>query len=228
MPTLRDIPFTLTVRDLLEAQGPKEPRRREAIAAMAEEAVDLGQLLVAPAVLYRRFDVLAVEGEQVILGDDAPVLTIGPRADLLAPAEALFVAAYTIGSALEGRVEALYRERALVLSYLLDCVGVMALGHVGERVHRLAEAWAAERSWGVGPALSPGSLAGWPVQGQRELCALLPLAQIGVRLNPYCVLEPHKSASVVVGVGAGYEDHEVGSICRFCALRERCWRRREG
>jgi hypothetical protein len=78
----------------------------------------------------------------------------------------------------------------------------------------------------VSAALSPGSLVGWPLAGQRELCALLPLTDIGVRLNAHCVLEPHKSASVVIGLGPGYASHEVGSVCRYCSLADTCWRRR--
>jgi len=111
----------------------------------------------------------------------------------------------------------------------------MALGMIGQRLRLLVEERAAAASshvrsgagWGVSPSLSPGSLVGWPLRGQRELCALLPLADIGVRLNQYCVLEPHKSVSMVVGLGPGYESHEVGSVCHYCALRDTCWRRRE-
>ena len=80
----------------------------------------------------------------------------------------------------------------------------------------------------MSPSLSPGSLVGWPLRGQRELCALLPLADIGVRLNEYCVLEPHKSVSMVIGLGPEYESHEVGSVCDYCALKDSCWRRRKG
>jgi hypothetical protein len=168
-----------------------------------------------------------VAGERVELAVDSAGLTVGPKSHLLAPAKRLLAAVYTIGPALETRVGELQRAGDLLLSYMLDCAGVMALGLVGERLRRLAEEQAAGRGWGVGPALSPGGLVGWPVQGQRELCALLPLADIGVQLNRYCVLEPHKSVSLVIGLGPGYESHEVGSVCRYCALRDTCWRRRE-
>jgi len=66
------------------------------------------------------------------------------------------------------------------------------------------------------------------VQGQRELCALLPLSDIGVRLNQHCMLEPQKSASGVIGLGRGYESYKVGSVCRYCAWKGNCWRRRRG
>jgi hypothetical protein len=233
MPILHDVTITLTIEELLAAQG--RDVRRPGLVAAAEEAIALGQTLFAPAAIYDEFEVRGVAGERVDLAVDTAGLTVGPRADLLAPAKRLVVAVYTIGPALEEREGELYRAGEPLLSYMLDCVGVMALGMVGERLHRLAEEGAAAASsrvrsgggWGVSPALSPGGLVGWPLQGQRELCALLPLADIGVRLNQYCVLEPHKSVSLVIGLGPGYESHEVGSVCRYCALRDTCWRRRE-
>ena len=238
MPVLQDVTIILTVEELLAAQGRNE--RRPGLVAAAKEAIALGQTLFAPAAIYEEFEVRGVAGERVALtpacGHPSPSgrgaggegLTVGPKANLLAPAQRLLVVVYTIGPALEARVGELYRAGELLLSYMLDCVGVMALGMVGERVRRLAEEQATGRGWGVSPSLSPGSLVGWPLQGQRELCALLPLADIGVQLNQYCVLKPHKSVSMVIGLGPDYETHQVGSVCHYCALRDTCWRRREG
>ena len=235
---MQDVTITFTAEELLAAQGRNEGR--PGLVASTEEAIALGQTLFAPVAIYDEFEVRDVAGERVELAVDAASLTgsagltVGPKAHLLSPAKRLLAAVYTIGPALETRVGELQRAGELLLSYMLDCAGVMALGLVGERLRRLAEEQAAAASshvrsggWGVGPALSPGGLVGWPVQGQRELCALLPLADIGVRLNKYCVLEPHKSVSLVIGLGPGYESHEVGSVCRYCALRDTCWRRRE-
>lgn len=225
IPVLQDVTITLTAEELLAAQGRNE--HQPGLVSAAEEAIALGRTLFAPAAIYDELEVRGVAGERVELAVDGAGLAVGPKADLLAPAKWLLVTVYTIGPALEARVSELYRAGEPLLSYMLDCAGVMALGMVGERLRCLAEERAAGRGWGVSPALSPGGLVGWPLQGQRELCSLLPLADIGVRLNEYCVLEPHKSVSMVIGLGPGYESHEVGSVCHICALRDTCWRRRE-
>ncbi len=234
MPVLRNIPIALTVNEVLEAQTPRRRRGSGLSPAMAEaaqRAIDLAQTLCAPATVYAEFNVQGVTGEHVkVNSPNGPEKeyswSIGPHADLLAPATRLLAAVYTIGPALEKRVDALNRAGESLTAYWLDTVGVLALGAVGEALRCIAEEKASERGWGVSAALSPGSLVGWSIQGQRDVCALLPLADISVRLNKHCVLEPHKSASVVVGMGPGYQSHTVGSLCHLCALAGSCWRRR--
>jgi hypothetical protein len=152
---------------------------------------------------------------------------VGRKAHLLADAERVLISVCTIGPALEQHVHELNTAREGLRAYMLDSAGVVALGAVGEAVRCLAEETAAEQGWGVSPSLSPGSLVGWNLRGQRELCALLPMGSVGVRLNSHYVLEPHKSTSAVIGLGPGYDTTQVGSVCKYCALAKTCWRRRE-
>jgi hypothetical protein len=160
-------------------------------------------------------------------GGQQSTLRIGPKADLLRGAERALVSVVTIGPELERRVHELQAAGEGLKSYLLDSAGVVALGAVSEAIRCLAEEAAADHKWGVSPSLSPGSLVGWPLAGQRELCALLPLDVIGVQLNSHCVLVPYKSVSGLIGLGPGYEASRVGSVCKYCSLRNTCWRRRE-
>lgn len=233
MQILHDIPIALTPEYVLQEQCRRgQMPARPALAAAAQRAITLSRKLVTPAAIYEEFLVSDVVGEQVHLatnGSDSSEgkkLNVGPRANLLTPANRLMATVYTIGPALEHQVHELHAAGEALLSYMLDTVGVLALGAVGEALRTRVETRASEMGWGVSPALSPGSLVGWPLQGQRELCILLPLDKIGVRLNNHCVLEPHKSVSMVIGLGPGYESNHVGSVCRYCSLADSCWRRR--
>jgi hypothetical protein len=228
MPILRDIPITLTPQEIVASPGPIRP----ALLGDAEEAIALGRRLWRPLAVYQWFDVLAVDEQRLLLSEPGrpqgeAVLQVGAKVDLLQPAKRVLISVGTIGFALEQRVNELGAAREGLKAYLLDSAGVVALGAVGEAVRRLAEETAASLGWGVSPSLSPGSLVGWPLQGQREICSLLPLEEIGVRLNSHYVLEPHKSASGLIGLGPGYETGHVGSVCKYCALASTCWRRRE-
>ena len=228
MPILHDIPITLKAEDVIAS--PNKDQLRPALLRHAEEAISLGQTLWQPACVYDWFDVRSVKGEKAtIAGLDGTetVLQIGPKADLVAPARRVVVGVVTIGPALEQKVRELQAAGENMMSYLLDSAGVVALGAAGEALRCLAEETAGELGWGVSPSLSPGSLVGWSLRGQHELCGLLPLEQIGVRLTSHAVLEPHKSASGLVGLGPGYDSAQVGSVCKYCALQKTCWRRRE-
>lgn len=230
MPILRDIPITLTAEQVIAAQG--ERRVRPRLLADASEAIALGETLWQPLIVYDWFDVKAVEGEYAHLltpshANGETILHVGPKADLLDSARRVAVSVVTIGAGLEQRVQELQSSGESLQAYLLDSVGVVALGAAGEAARCLVEETAAEREWGVGAHLSPGSLVGWRLQGQRTLCSLLPLDSIGVRLSKHHVLEPHKSASGLIGIGPGYESTTVGSVCKWCALKDTCWRRRK-
>lgn len=230
VPILKDIPIELTVEQVIASRGKRQVR--PALKQDAGEAIALAQTLWQPAAIYDWFDVYAIEGEQVqvtrtSMAREKAVLHVGPKSDLLAPATKILVSVGTIGSALEQQVHELQAAGESLKSYLLDSSGVVALGAVGDAVRCLAEETAAERGWGVSPSLSPGSLVGWRLAGQRELCALLPLDSIGVQLNSHSVLIPHKSVSGLIGLGPGYDSTRVGSVCKYCALRKTCWRRRE-
>ena len=230
MPILTDIPVALSPEEIIPSNG-RTPIR-PALLRDAEEAIKLGETLWQPRAVYDWFEVQAVEGERVksSLSSDPgheAELQIGPKADLLEGAERVLVSVGTIGPELEVHVAELHESRETLKAYMLDSAGVVALGAIGEAVRCLVEEAAADRDWGVSPGLSPGSLVGWPLRGQRDLCALLPLDSIGVRLNKYTVLEPHKSTSGLVGLGPGYDTHHVGSVCKYCDLSQTCWRRRE-
>ncbi len=227
MPVLEKIPVSITPDEILG--GRKKRGNPPHVLQAAEEAIALAQTLGQPVALYEWFDVVAIEGENVRVSGPSRqgVLDIGRHASLLKPARQVIVTVGTLGPALEARVQELNDAGQALNALLLDSAGVVAVGAIGEAIRCLAEETALAQGWGVSPSLAPGSLVGWPVEGQSALCGLLPLEEIGVTLNTYCILEPFKSASWLIGIGPGYEARHVGSMCHLCALSDTCWRRRE-
>jgi len=229
MPILRDVVIDLKAEKV--ALGLNRGRPNQGVTQAVAEALEKGRPLWRPQAIYEYLEVVSVSGPEVVLrrsgnGREA-VLKLGPKADLMAPAELALAAVQTIGPALEEEVKRLQQEGRSLEAFYLDGIGVTALGEVGQAVRRLAEEEAAKRDWGVGYGLAPGSLLGWPVSGQASLVSLLPLEEIGVHLNKSGLLVPLKSSSTLIGLGKGYESRLVGSVCRWCAIRETCWRRRE-
>ena len=184
-----------------------------------------------PAAIIQWVEVDAIEGEMVRLASPDKARTvdlhIGPRADLLANAKKALVSVATIGPELDEQVKALNRSRELLLAYFMDSVGVVALAEVGRAVRHVAEKEAAARAWGVSPSLGPGSLEGWPLSGQADLCSFVSLRTIGLHLNDSGVILPYKSASGLIGIGPDYKTQKVGSVCQYCLHADSCWRRRQ-
>ncbi len=230
MPVLSDMEIELDAREVVLAlhQGKKAP---EALIGETSDAIAQLQNLIHPRAFYEWVKALGVDGAQVLLapgnGGRNAILRLGPHADLMAEAELALISIVTIGNNLDERVYELNKSGELLEAYLLDSVGVVALAEVGNAIRKYAEMEAASRGWGVSASLAPGSLQGWPLMGQFDLCTLLPLDNIDVYLNESGVLLPFKSASSLIGMGRGYGSKQVGSVCRFCLCAETCWRRRE-
>ncbi|MBW1712396.1 MAG: hypothetical protein JRJ59_04545 [Deltaproteobacteria bacterium] len=229
MPVLEKITLDLSPGEVLTAIGRGQPLDK--FEADVEWALEEAGQVWQPAALIDYFPKSGVEAEQVRVfsakTNQEVSLKLGPKADLLAPAEEVQVSISTIGPGLDQRIRELQAQGHSLRSYLLDSVGVVALGQVGQAVRQRAEARAADRGWGVSPSLSPGSLMGWPLEGQKVLTSLLDLDQVGVSLSPSCVLIPLKSASAAIGLGPTYQDRRVGSVCRWCVHAPTCWRRRD-
>ena len=229
MPILRDPVIDLDAEKV--ALGLNRGRANEGVTKAVAEALERGRPLWRPQAVYEYLEVVSVSGPEVTLrrSEDGleEVLKIGSKADLMAPAELALAAVQTLGPDLEEEVNRLQKEGRNLEAYYLDGIGVTALGEVAQAIRHLVEEEAAQRGWGVGYGLAPGSLLGWPVSGQAKLVSLLDLEEIGVHLNKSGLLVPLKSSSSLIGLGRDYESGLVGSVCRWCAIRETCWRRRE-
>lgn len=227
MTVLKDIPITLDPERLTRELMPGKDPRPELIEA-AEEAIAQARTLLRPAAAYDWYDVRSVSEAGIVL--DAlgrnVALQIGPRADLLQDARRVMLGVVTIGRELDDHAQALRNRGNHLASYMIDSVGVVALAEVSQTLRQMVEDHAAELEWGVGASMSPGSLAEWPLSGQRDICSLLDLEAIELELTEDFLLRPFKSVSMVIGIGPGYSAKKVGSVCRFCLHQKTCWRRR--
>ena len=229
MPLLKDMPIEMDPERValdMNHNRPNEPLLKAVTAAMP-----LLHDLIEPQAVYTELEVLEVADQKCRLkvsqnGLEGSV-QLGPRFELMSQARLAVAGVSTIGPKLDEEVSRLKESGDLFESYALDSLGVMALGEVSKALARAVEARAAEKEWGVGLRLAPGSLVGWRQAGQKELCAFIPLDEIGVSLNPSGVLIPFKSASSLIGMGPGYTSHTVGAVCKYCPRRETCWRRKE-
>jgi hypothetical protein len=230
--TLTDISVEIDPETVLLTlnRGRSIPR----MSAGMQTAVAQARALIKPAAALAWVRVDKVDGQCVSISSEvaggttiSALLELGPHADLMAPASIALISVGTIGDDLDAAVMDLNQKGDLLEGYFLDSAGVVALAEVGRAVRETAETTAAGLGWGVSPSLGPGTLAGWPLTGQRELWDFLDGDSVGIALSESGVLKPHKSATGLIGLGKAYGSRRVGSVCGFCQLRATCWRRRE-
>lgn len=217
MPIMRNIAIEIDAADLLRHEGGLD---NEMVVQTAAWAIQQCRQLAAPVLTYRFLPIGGLTRKELIVGQTT--LAIGPMAKLLQGATEVLLGVVTLGPALEEAVKGLNAVDKMLEAYLLDMAGVTALFQAAKQFEVLAETRAAAQRWGVGAVLSPGALAGWPLEEQKTLCALLDLASIQVTLSPSAVLLPYKSMSVLIGLGPGYGSCKVQQACRHCALKKTC------
>lgn len=219
--TVNDLRLSIDADMVLRGQG-IDPvvirQKRPRLAAVAERAVELGASLIEPMVACRTVSVESRRHERLALVGGGQ-LSGSLLAQHLAPAQRITLIVCTIGHRLEQCASELLRDDP-ALGLALDSFGSVAVETLGETLCRRLETEAQQRDQHASVPLSPGMI-GWPVEvGQSQIFDLLDTEAIGVTLNDRAMMIPHKSASMILGLGG--TPFSAGRTCDFCALRETC------
>jgi len=201
---------------VLRCQGiPEHVEPRARVLQLADRAIERYAALTEPRALCAELTreafepILRGEGENA---PRTPLDEILPRAGRMA----LFV--LTLGEALSREIAELFARNDPALAYALDAIASeradRAAALVGDRFReRLVAEGVAETSAHV-LAYSPG-YCGWHVTGQRKLFDFVRPEEIGVTLNPSCLMQPLKSVSGVLVAGER-EIHSFDHDYDFC------------
>jgi len=221
---LQDLPVRVDRDEVLRFQGYRRgvdvPTAQ--VLALFDEAVALGERLMAPRVVYRSVLVAGQFAHLIEAGEER--LHIPAIARLWGPLAAVGAGICTIGDAIEARVSALFEAREFPLAVMLDSVGSAAVESLAEYANDLLCQVALPERLKVTNRISPG-YAGWDTAEQAALFRLCPGGPIGVTLNDACVMTPTKSMSFLVGVGPEARVDHYFTQCRRCWMRECAYRR---
>ncbi|MBN1249350.1 MAG: vitamin B12 dependent methionine synthase [Anaerolineae bacterium] len=208
---LDDIPFAPALAPLKKRLRIKDGSRSEAeLAALLPAAAAIAK----PKALYRLVYIDEKAPEAVTLSGvtlHSRILRVNLEA-----AHRAIVYVVTCGTELHAWGEGL---DDMVHQYWADTIKEMALGAAIQTLHaHLAACY----ELGKTAAMSPGSLADWPIREQRPLFKLLgdPEAAIGVKLTESFLMIPNKSVS-----GIRFPTEESFESCQLCP-RESCPGRR--
>lgn len=133
---------------------------------------------------------------------------------------ALGCAVCTLGPELEQRVRALFAARRASLALALDELGNELLFELARRTQDRLHAAVARRGWTMAGELRAGD-PGLDLAAQPAVLRLADAAAIGVVANAQLLMQPHKSTSMVHGVGVDLPP-AAWSRCDDCSHRPKC------
>jgi hypothetical protein len=200
--------------------------RLPALRAVAALAVEHGVPLLTPRVALERVAVTSSDASAVQLEGGVGLEGAAVARRLAGATEAL-VAVCTVGEAI-GREASALMARDPVLALALEGLGCAAVDRLASDVCQRVRDDAAREGLRATAPLSPGMEA-WPLlEGQRAVFRVVDADRIGVRLSESGQMQPCKSLSLVVGLGAAVEAGE-GASCDRCGARRGCrWSVRRG
>lgn len=207
---VRDVRIQIARDEVLRllGAGGKEDRLRDRTLRMVQEAETLGRELIKPQGVYRILE--------------------RPQADRLSPLrdhDRAGLGICTIGPELEEKVRALMSSGHEPEGYVLDAVGSVAAEAVADVVNARICHWAAAQHLAATPRFSPG-YGDWSLEEQRTIFEMLPAAEIGMSLNPSCMMIPRKSVSFAVTFNQDIGQAKSENPCERCGL-ENCPFRKE-
>jgi len=221
---LQDLPVRIDRDEVLRFQGYKRgvDLPTAEVLALFDEAVALGERLMAPRVVYRSVRVAAQSAHLIEAGGE--LLHIPEIERLWGRLASVGAGICTIGDVIETRVSALFEAREFPLAVMLDSVGSAAVESLAEYANDLLCQAALPEGLQVTNRISPG-YAGWDTAEQAALFRLCPGGPIGVTLNDACFMTPTKSISFLVGLGPDARVDHYFTQCRRCWMRDCAYRR---
>jgi len=207
---VRDIPIPISREEILRllGTGAHETRLGAGTMKMVHQAERLGRELIKPQGVYR-----ILEGDQLI---ELSHLRGSNQAGL---------ALCTIGSELEKKVKELMTTGYEPEGYVLDAVGSVAAEATADALNAKICHWAAAHDLVARPRFSPG-YGNWSLEDQRTIFRLLPAEQIGIQLNPSCMMIPRKSISFAVTFQKETGENKLENPCERCRLENCPFRRK--
>lgn len=233
--TLQSIRVRLTLDDL-----PGENRASGLSPEVLESAqpiLEKARKIWNPMAVFRWLRVHQVVNETD--GANGTVVLLNPESDerwtlepgfsvkFLKPADQALVTVYTAGPEIEQEAQKASSREDFLESYLYNLIAMRIMSKTGDKIKQRVEKKAREKKWGVSPFLSPGSVHGWELHDQQNLCATLPLTAINVRLQENSVFSPFHTVSGLIGIGPDYRETRVGTTCHLCSRRKDCPMKRD-
>lgn len=131
----------------------------------------------------------------------------------LEESERIAVFVCTIGDAVFKESRKLMKKNEMLHGYIYDIFGSLAVENAMEQVQNNLKHEMSKMGFGISNRYSPG-YCGWTVAEQTKLFSLLPPGFCGISLTDSCLMQPIKSISGIIGIGAKIRQRPYN--CEVC------------
>lgn len=223
MPTIRNIPFNIAKKDVLQGLGMgARPNVRPEIDQLIDEVLKNSTIisLIQPALVYKIIYINSIQGDECILQNG--IVFKGETIPRVFPnAKALVVAVATIGPQLEDKVTELFKQGQRLKGLIVDAIGSSATENIRFAMRDVLDKEAKKLGFTLSSPVSPGGTR-WPITEQFKLFKLVHAESIGVRLTETAMMVPRKSSSMVMGLGENMPTWSATERCDMCPRGADC------
>jgi len=188
-------------------------------------AIDQAIHLASPVLIYALHRVKALDNRGRLILENGLCLEV-PKAERNPDTRYLASCVCSLGAALEDTCRRLTRQGRLLQAMVLDAAGVSLLDALVNKSHEQLRQRAREMELFAGCPFGPG-YQHLPMETQSLVFQLVDAGAIKVKLNEGLVMQPMKSLSFFVRLGAKENSGGPISKCRRCNLKH-CQFRVEG
>jgi len=128
----------------------------------------------------------------------------------------------TAGREIGERAKTLMQEKDFLKGYIFDIAGSEIVEAAADLMQEHLKKSIIERNMRITNRFSPG-YCGWNVTEQHNLFRLIPENYCGITLNESALMQPLKSVSGLIGIGANVKF--MPYTCNFCDLKDCIYRK---
>jgi hypothetical protein len=224
MPLLKNITVTIDFDEVIKRQGVADPAKLHPrlISEVREILTNIEQL-IEPAVVYEIFNIKKILPDKIIT-ESGEIFPGAFYPQFFPDAKKLVAVICTIGPKLETEVAVYIDRHRSSKASVLDGIGSLAANHVAVKALEHIKGIAATGGLSISGAVRPG-IGKAPIAEQKHIFDLVQASEIGISISPAGILVPHKSISMVLGMGHHSSDEHNGEKCDTCNLKDTCAQR---
>jgi len=213
----------LSVSQIESVIGFNEDDDREFIKGMIEEILNESAKIADVKAEYRIFSDIVFDNDNKVVtinntGFDIKKIVFGQ----IKKSESVALFLCTAGAEIGIRSRQAMKDRDMLRGYIFDVIGSEVVEAAADLMQAELEKSAIAAGTKITNRYSPG-YCGWNVTEQHKLFQLMPHNHCGIRLTDSALMDPEKSVSGIIGIGASVKSNSY--TCRICDMKDCIYRK---